>query len=192
MKSCLLLFFALFSIPTGLVAADETAIFAGGCFWCMQPPFDQTPGVSSTQVGYIGGTKPNPTYEAVSSGKTKYREAIKIKFNPKKISYAQLLQVFWRNVDPTDDQGQFCDKGNQYRSAIYFLNDQQKKEATDSANQIKKTFGIPVYTKIEKANSFYPAEGYHQNYYQKNPLRYRFYRFSCGRDRRLKAIWKNA
>lgn len=166
-------------------AAAETAIFAGGCFWCMQPPFDalKGKGVLKTTVGYTGGTKENPTYEAISSGTTGHREAIVVDYDGKKISYKELLKVFWENIDPFDRKGQFCDKGEQYTSAIFYLNDAQKKEADAS-----KPKGA-VATLILPAKKFYPAEVYHQEYYLKNPIRYKFYRYNCGRDKRLKEVW---
>ena len=163
----------------------ETAVFAGGCFWCMQPPFDELKGkgVLQTTVGYTGGTKENPTYEETSSGTTGHREAIEVVYDSKKITYKDLLKVFWMNIDPFDKAGQFCDKGEQYTSAIFFQNDTQKKEAEES-----KPKGN-VATAILPAKKFYPAETYHQSYYQKNPIRYKFYRFNCGRDKRLKEVW---
>lgn len=166
-------------------ASADTAIFAGGCFWCMQPPFDslKNKGVLKTEVGYTGGSKTNPTYEETSSGTTGHREAIRIEYDAKKISYKELLNVFWQNVDPYDGKGQFCDKGEQYTSAIFYLNESQKKDAESS-----KPKGA-VATLILPAKPFYPAETYHQDYYLKNPVRYKFYRYNCGRDKRLKEVW---
>jgi peptide-methionine (S)-S-oxide reductase len=170
---------------------QETAIFAGGCFWCMQPPFDTLKGVISTTVGYTGGRTKNPTYEEVSAGGTGHAESIRIVYDPAKISYAKLLEVFWRNVDPTDGTGQFCDRGNQYRSAIFYLNETHRKLALESKQALEKSkaFKEPIVTEIIQAGPFYPAEEYHQEYYRKNPLRYKFYRLNCGRDRRLKELW---
>lgn len=187
-KLLCLIFLSCFS--SMIFAANDVAIFAGGCFWCLQPPFDKTKGVVSTQVGYIGGKKPNPTYEAVSAGGSGYREAIKITYDPAKVSYKQLLHIFWLNVDPTDRDGQFCDRGDQYRSAVYTLNKEQAALAKASAEQIERKYRIPVYTQIIPATTFYPAEKYHQDYYKKKPVRYKFYRYRCGRDKRLKQLWK--
>lgn len=169
------------------------AVFAGGCFWCMEPPFDalKDSGVQNTIAGYIGGRPVNPTYEEVSGGGTGHREAIQITYDPAKISYADLLAVFWKNVDPLDGAGQFCDKGMQYSSAIFYLDDEQKKQAERSLETINSRIGKKgkVATPILPAGPFYPAEEYHQDYYLKNPVRYKYYRFACGRDRRLKAVW---
>lgn len=168
-----------------------TATFAGGCFWCLEPPFDRVPGVVSTTVGYTGGHKANPTYEQVSSGGTGHAEAIQIVFDPDKVSYARLLDVFWRNVDPFDAKGQFCDRGSQYRSAIFYHDEEQRKQAEQSRKELAESLAVErmVATEIVPATQFYPAEEYHQDYYRKNPARYKFYRYSCGRDRRLKEIW---
>jgi peptide-methionine (S)-S-oxide reductase len=174
--------------PLIVSAATETAIFASGCFWCAQADFDKMPGIVSTTVGYDGGTTPNPDYNQVSSGDTNYAEAIKITFDTRKISYAQVLDYFWHHIDPTVSDAQFCDHGHQYRSAIFYLNDIQKKEALQSAVIIKKQFPN-VYTEISSSTKFYPAEAYHQNYYKKNPIRYHFYRSNCGRDSRIKEVW---
>ena len=170
------------------IFSQEAAIFAGGCFWCMEPPFDSIQGVISTQSGYSGGRTPNPSYELVSSGVTGHAEAIKVTFDPKKVSYKKLLEVFWKNIDPTVKNKQFCDTGDQYRSAIFYLNEEQKKEALESLKEVKKKFK-DVHTEIEQAKEFYLAEEYHQDYYIKNPVRYKYYRYNCGRDKRLKEIW---
>jgi peptide-methionine (S)-S-oxide reductase len=172
-------------------ANQETAIFAGGCFWCMEPPFDSLNGVISTTSGYTGGWKRNPTYEEVSAGGTGHAESIRIIFDPSKISYARLLEVFWHNIDPAAVNRQFCDSGNQYRSAVFYLNEAQKKQAEASKLALEKgrILQQPVMTEITAAGPFYPAENYHQDYYRKNPLRYKYYRYSCGRDKRLKEIW---
>jgi len=169
--------------------SQEKATFAGGCFWCMEPPFDKLDGVLSTTSGYTGGKTKNPTYEEVSFGATGHAEAVQIIYNPKKISYKQLLEVFWKNIDPTVKDKQFCDTGNQYRSAIFYHNEDQKKEAVASKEELKKKFPV-IYTEINPLTEFYPAEEYHQDYYTKNPIRYKFYRTSCGRDDRLKSIWE--
>lgn len=170
------------------------ATFAGGCFWCMEPPYDKLEGVASTTSGYIGGKTPNPTYEQVSAGGTGHAEAVQVAYDPKKVTYEKLLDVFWRNIDPADASGQFCDKGNQYRSAIFYHNEEQKRLAEQSKTALEKSksFKAPIVTQIVPATEFYRAEEYHQNYYEKNPVRYKFYRTSCGRDRRLEQLWGKA
>jgi peptide-methionine (S)-S-oxide reductase len=172
----------------------EIAIFAGGCFWCMEPPFDAIPGVISTTSGYTGGHTKNPTYEEVSSGRTGHAESVQVVYDPKKVSYQKLLDVYWHNIDPTTANAQFCDHGTQYRSAIFYRNDEQRKlaEASKRALEHSKRFKEPIVTEITAASTFYPAEDYHQDYYKKNPLRYKFYRASCGRDDRLEQLWGKA
>jgi peptide-methionine (S)-S-oxide reductase len=167
------------------------AIFAGGCFWCMEKPFDELPGVIATTSGYTGGTKTNPTYREVSSGNTGHAEAVQVSYDPKQVNYEHLLSVFWKNIDPLDSKGQFCDKGSQYRSAIFYSDDQQKALAESSKEQVanSKNLSAPIATEITAATTFYAAEDYHQNYYQTNPVKYKFYRYSCGRDRRLEEVW---
>jgi peptide-methionine (S)-S-oxide reductase len=167
------------------------ATFAGGCFWCMEPPYDTLEGVISTTVGYTGGQTENPTYEEVSSGKTGHAEAVQIVYDPRAISYNQLLDLFWRNIDPLTPNRQFCDKGEQYRSAIFYHNEAQQRLAETSKAQLEQSgrFDHPIVTEIKPATEFYAAEAYHQEYYQKNPVRYKLYRFSCGRDHRLKELW---
>jgi peptide-methionine (S)-S-oxide reductase len=165
------------------------ATFAGGCFWCMEPPFDKLDGVISTTSGYIGGNVPRPTYEAVSAGRTGHTEAVQVVYDPARIGYDKLLYVFWRNVDPMDGQGQFCDRGSQYRPAIFFHDDEQRRLAEASLSELKGRFKDPIAVQIVSAPEFYAAEDYHQDYYQKNPARYRFYHFGCSRDSRLKQIW---
>ena len=169
----------------------EKAIFAGGCFWCMEPPFDKLEGVVSTVSGYTGGHGDNPTYKQVSTDTTGHYEALEVTYDPTKITYKKLLTVFWHNVDPLTDDGQFCDKGKSYRTAIFYLNYEQKKLADESKQQLDDSsyFQIPIVTEILEAKTFYPAEDYHQNYYQKNPVRYKYYRFACGRDSRLNKLW---
>lgn len=182
------MFLSIFMSPA--FCSTATAIFAGGCFWCMEPPFDKMPGVISTTSGYTGGHLKNPTYDDVTSGKSGHYEAVKVVYDPDKVNYAQLLKVYWRNIDPLDDGGQFCDRGNSYESAIFYLNDEQKKIAEQSKAQlVKDKLVSAVVTPIIKAGEFYPAEEYHQNYYQKNPVRYRTYRYLCGRDKRLQEVW---
>jgi len=171
-------------------AADAVATFAGGCFWCMEPPFEALPGVVSVTSGYTGGTKESPSYEEVSAGGTGHAEAVKIVYDPAKLSFERLLDVLWHNIDPTvADRRQFCDVGSQYRSAIFVHGAAQRKIAESSRAEIQKNLGIPVKTEIVEAGPFYPAEEYHQDYARKNPLRYRYYRAGCGRDARLEEIW---
>jgi methionine-S-sulfoxide reductase len=171
----------------------EKATFAGGCFWCMEPPFDKLNGVISTTSGYAGGNEIMPTYEQVSSGRTGHFEAIEIVYDPEKVSYDKLLDVFWKNIDPTQENGQFADIGKQYRTAIFFHDDNQQKLAIASKEQLDKSgiFKKPVATEILPAGKFYPAEDYHQDYYLKNPVRYKYYRFGSGRDHFLNKIWNN-
>lgn len=191
MKIALILFLSLSINPVFAEKQLETAIFAGGCFWCMEPPFDKLDGVISTTSGYTAGQKENPSYKEVSSGTTGHTEAVQIVFDPEKVSYAELLDVFWKNIDPFVINRQFCDSGNQYRSGLYYLNQDQEKSARLSLEHLEKTKTIekPVVTEIVAASTFYPAEEYHQDYYIKNPLRYKFYRYSCGRDQRLEKLW---
>jgi len=172
-------------------AGTETAIFAGGCFWCMQHPFDELEGVVSTTVGYTGGHTENPTYEEVSSGTTGHAEAVRVTYDPQRVGYQKLLEVFWHNVDPLAVGHQFCDWGDQYRAEIFYTTEQQKKlaEASKTALEHSGRFDKPITTKIVAAGPFYPAEEYHQEFYKKNPLRYKFYRTGCGRDRRLHELW---
>ena len=165
------------------------ATFAGGCFWCMEPPFDKLDGVISTISGYAGGKKKNPTYEEVSAGNTGHAEVVQITYDPKKITYEKLLEVFWRNVDPLTPNRQFCDAGSQYRTAIFYHDETQKRLAEESKKALAKRFKEPIVTEIVAAAEFYPAEDYHQDYYTKNPLRYKYYRYNCGRDQRLEALW---
>ncbi|HEX2477993.1 MAG TPA: peptide-methionine (S)-S-oxide reductase MsrA [Geminicoccaceae bacterium] len=167
------------------------ATFAGGCFWCMEPPYDQLDGVLATISGYIGGSKADPTYEEVSAGGTGHAEAVQVTYDPAKVSYEELLEAFWRNVDPLDAGGQFCDRGDQYRTGI-FVHDQEQRRLAEASKQALEgsgRFEQPIVTEIVAAEAFYPAEDYHQDYYQKNPLRYKFYRWNCGRDARLEQLW---
>ena len=175
-------------------AATAKAIFAGGCFWCMEHPFDVLPGVVSTTSGYIGGQKKNPTYEEVSSGRTGHTEAVQVVYDPKKVTYEKLLDVFWHNIDPTVKDQQFCDHGSQYRSGIFYTDDEQKRlaEASKATLDRNKPFSAAIVTEITRASEFYPAEDYHQDFYLKNPLRYKYYRSGCGRDARLKQLWGKA
>ena len=170
---------------------SEIAVFAGGCFWCTEADFDKIPGVISTTSGYIGGRVPNPTYKQVSRGKTGHVEAVQVRFDPSKTSYSRLLAAFWPTIDPITANGQFCDRGSQYRSAIFYYNEDQKKQAEASRAELAASarFNRPIATEILPATTFYPAEEYHQDYYIKNPIRYRYYRSNCGRDARLAEVW---
>ncbi|TAG00574.1 MAG: peptide-methionine (S)-S-oxide reductase [Betaproteobacteria bacterium] len=167
------------------------ATFAGGCFWCVEYDFDKVDGVISTTSGYIGGKTANPTYEQVAAKATGHYEAVEIVFDPKKVSYEKLLEYFWRTIDPTDKDGQFCDKGGPYKTAIFMHDAAQQKAAQNSRDALEKNkpFKAPVVTELLPATTFYPAETYHQDYYKKNPVRYKYYRTSCGRDARVKELW---
>ncbi len=169
----------------------KRAIFAGGCFWCMEPPFEKLDGVREVISGYTGGHKENPTYKEVSAGGTGHVEAVMVVYEPEKVTYSQLLQVFWRQIDPTDAGGQFVDRGEQYRSAIFYTTKEEKTIAEESKNELNKwgRFDKPIVTEILPASEFYIAEEYHQDYYKKNPIRYKFYRHNSGRDQFLKKIW---
>ncbi len=188
---------ALWLILTGSAAGQgtspqktSTATFAGGCFWCVEADFDKVEGVISTTSGYIGGRTANPTYEEVVRGGTGHAEAVAIAFDPAKVSFEKLLDVFWHNIDPLAKDRQFCDRGDQYRSAIFFHDDEQRRLAETSKNKVEARFKQqPVHTQIAAAGTFYKAEDYHQDYYLKNPVRYRFYRLNCGRDGRLEELW---
>ncbi|ETX07747.1 MAG: MsrA3 - peptide methionine sulfoxide reductase [Candidatus Entotheonella gemina] len=171
--------------------ARAKATFAGGCFWCMEGPFDKLDGVFSTTSGYIGGHKKNPTYREVSAGTTGHTEAVQIVYDPKKVTYQKLLDVFWVNIDPTVKDRQFCDHGSQYRSGIFYHGEEQQKLAEASKQNLEKDkpFEGMIFTEVTEATEFYPAEDYHQDYYMKNPIRYKFYRYSCGRDKRLTELW---
>ena len=191
----ILAIFTVLSLAASLGAAAQKpklakATFAGGCFWCMEPPFDKLEGVVSTTSGYTGGSKKNPTYEEVSSGGTGHAEAVQVVWDPSKITYTKLLDVFWRNVDPLTANAQFCDHGEQYRTAIFFHDPEQKRQAEAARAEVQKRFvDRRVVTEIVAASTFYPAEEYHQDYYEKNPIRYKVYRTSCGRDARLEDLW---
>lgn len=188
MKAFLWVFSLVLVVPVA-TAATDTAVFAGGCFWCMEKPFDDMEGVKSTRSGYMGGKLTNPTYEQVSAGGTGHAEVVEVVFDPDIVSYEALLHVFWHNVDPFDGAGQFCDKGSQYRPAIFPQSSAQAEAAQASLRAIEQQVGRSVAVTIETADRFYPAEQYHQNYYQRNPVRYKYYRFACGRDQRLDAVW---
>ena len=178
--------------PAALAATSgaATAIFAGGCFWCSESDFEKLPGVISAESGYTAGQTANPNYEQVSAGGTGHTEAVRVVYDPAKVSYPQLLEYFWHSIDPTVKDRQFCDVGTQYRSGIYFQNESERKAAEESRGALLKTGKIKqVHTEIQPAKAFYPAEEYHQDYYKKNPVRYAYYRKSCGRDARLEQIW---
>ncbi len=182
------------TMQLNLYAADtklEKATFAGGCFWCMQPPFEKLEGVVEVIAGYTGGHKKNPTYEEVSAGGTGHVEAVQITYDPSKINYSQLLEVFWKQINPTDPGGEFVDRGSQYRSVIFYHNDEQKELAEKSKEELDKSgmYKNPIVTEIIPASEFYKAEEYHQDYYKKNPVRYKYYRYMSGRDQYLKSIW---
>jgi peptide-methionine (S)-S-oxide reductase len=170
-------------------APTAIATFAGGCFWCVESDFDKVPGVVSTTSGYTGGKVANPTYNQVSAGGTGHTEAVRIVYDPAKVTYAQLLDVFWKNHDPHAKDAQFCDHGDQYRAGIYYHDDEQRRLAEASLKKYAALLDGPIHTEIAAAGPFYDAEDYHQDYYVKNPVRYKFYRFNCGRDRRLEQIW---
>jgi len=180
--------------PSPAAAKTGKATFAGGCFWCVEPPFDKLDGVLSTTSGYTGGTKKNPTYEEVSAGGTGHTEAVEVVYDPSRVSYEKLLDVFWRNIDPLTPNAQFCDRGSQYRSAIFFHDEEQQRLAEKSKKDLEESgrFAQPIVTQVVAAAEFWPAEEYHQDYYEKNPVRYRYYRYGCGRDQRLEQLWGKA
>ncbi len=180
---------AALSVPAPASAETQTAIFAGGCFWCVESDFDHVQGVVSTTSGYTGGHVKDPSYEQVVTETTGHRESEKIEFDTSKTSYAKLLDVYFHSTDPTDGGGQFCDRGESYTPAIFVENAEQKKEAEAAKADAAKELGKPIATKILPASEFYPAEDYHQNYYKKNPLHYKYYRYGCGRDARVKQLW---
>lgn len=182
---------ALSAQDTGEAEGTAVATFAGGCFWCMEEAFDAVDGVLSTTSGYTDGDVRNPTYEQVSQGNTGHAEAVRIEYDPSVVSYRELLDVFWHNIDPLDAGGQFCDRGDQYRSAIFYHDDEQRELAERSKRELEERDALPgdIVTEITAATPFYAAEDYHQDYYQRNPLRYRFYKFTCGRPARLEELW---
>jgi methionine-S-sulfoxide reductase len=179
--------------PTTRAEAAETAvaIFAGGCFWCTESDFEKVPGVVEAVSGYTGGDTVNPTYEQVSAGGTGHTEAVQVRYDPAKVTYDQLLELFWRTIDPLDAGGQFCDRGDQYRSGIFYQDEEEKRLAEEGKAALERShrFKQPIATEVTPAGPFYPAEDYHQDYYKKNPFRYRIYRWNCGRDRRLAELW---
>jgi len=196
----LVVIFAVMAAPGQLALGEQTgaatssvarAYFAGGCFWCMEEAFEKIDGVVDAVSGYMGGTVKNPSYEEVSAGKTGHAESVEVRYDPAKVSYTQLLETFWRNVDPITPDAQFCDHGNQYRAAIFYQTDDEKRTAEESKRAIEqsKRFSTPIVTQVTAASEFYPAEDYHQDYYKKNPVRYKFYKFTCGRAQRLETLW---
>ncbi|CUS33406.1 Peptide methionine sulfoxide reductase MsrA [Candidatus Nitrospira nitrosa] len=167
------------------------AYFAGGCFWCMEEAFEKVEGVVSVVSGYMGGTAANPTYEEVSAGRTGHAESVEVIYDPTKVTYQKLLDAFWHNVDPLTPNAQFCDHGTQYRSAVFYSNEEEKRQAEESKSAIEQArkFPAPIVTQLVPAATFYSAEDYHQDYYKKNPLRYKYYKYGCGRANRLEALW---
>jgi len=176
---------------TASYAQEQIATFAGGCFWCSESDFEKLDGVITVSSGYIGGHLKDPTYKQVSSGKSGHTEGVQIIFDSQKISYSALLEYFWKSIDPIDGGGQFCDRGQQYRSEIFYHSDEQQQTAEKSRQRLDESavLGAPIATKITAASIFYPAEDYHQDYYSKNPVRYNYYRWGCGRDKRLEELW---
>jgi peptide-methionine (S)-S-oxide reductase len=172
-------------------ATTAKAYFAGGCFWCMEEAFEKVDGVLTVVSGYMGGTVPNPSYEEVSAGRTGHAESVEVTYDPLKVTYQKLLDAFWRNVDPLTPNAQFCDHGSQYRAAIFYSTDEEKRLSEDSKRAIEqsKRFPQPIVTQLVQASTFYPAEDSHQDYYKKNPLRYKYYKYGCGRAQRLEALW---
>jgi peptide-methionine (S)-S-oxide reductase len=182
------------SVHEGQAAESGTmakAYFAGGCFWCMEEAFEKVDGVLDVLSGYMGGSVKNPSYEDVSAGRTGHAESVEVRYDPRKLTYSQLLEVFWRNVDPVTPEAQFCDHGNQYRAAIFYQGEEEKRLAEESKRAIEqsKRFSTPIATQVTAASEFYPAEEYHQDFYKKNPFRYKYYKFTCGRAQRLEALW---
>jgi peptide-methionine (S)-S-oxide reductase len=190
--ACFILSILFTSFGFGVVPKTAKATFAGGCFWCMEEPFDRLPGVISTTSGYTGGKVKNPTYEQVSMGATGHAEAVQVVYDPSRVSYEKLLEVFWHNVDPLDAKGQFCDRGDQYRSEIFYHDENQKALAEKSKQQQAALLKKSIVTPISAATQFYAAEDYHQDFYKTSTLRYKSYRMGCGRDRRLQELWGDA
>jgi peptide-methionine (S)-S-oxide reductase len=177
--------------PSAGPATTAKAYFAGGCFWCMEEAFEKVDGVLEVVSGYMGGTVKNPSYEEVSVGQTGHAESVEVRYDPSKVTYTQLLEAFWRNIDPVTPNAQFCDHGNQYRAAIFYQGDAEKQAAEESKRAIEQTkrFSTPIVTQLTAASEFYPAEEYHQDFYKKNPIRYKYYKFTCGRAQRLESLW---
>jgi peptide-methionine (S)-S-oxide reductase len=179
--------------PTATSGTAAKAYFAGGCFWCMEEAFEKLDGVLDVVSGYMGGSVKNPSYEQVSAGQTGHAESVEVRYDPVKVTYTQLLEAFWRNVDPITPNAQFCDHGNQYRAAIFYQGEDERRAAEDSKRAIEqsKRFSTPIVTQLTAASEFYPAEEYHQDFYKKNPIRYKYYKFTCGRAQRLESLWGN-
>lgn len=177
--------------PTATSGTAAKAYFAGGCFWCMEEAFEKLDGVLDVVSGYMGGSVKNPSYEQVSAGQTGHAESVEVRYDPAKVTYTQLLEAFWRNVDPITPNAQFCDHGNQYRAAIFYQGEDERRAAEDSKRAIEqsKRFSTPIVTQLTAASEFYPAEEYHQDFYKKNPIRYKYYKFTCGRTQRLESLW---
>jgi len=185
--------FGLTALTAAAQAATATAVFAGGCFWCTESDFEKLPGVIAAESGYTGGKVVNPSYESVSAGATGHTEAVRVTYDPDKVTYTQLVEYFWRTIDPTEKDRQFCDVGNQYRSGIYWGSEAERIVAEASKVALFKSGQFKdIYTEVKRADPFYLAEDYHQDYYKKNPVRYKYYRLSCGRDAQLKRIWQAA
>ncbi len=195
LAAALALLFATLALAATAAENDqglERATFAGGCFWCMEPPYDKVDGVVETISGFSGGRVANPSYDQVVRGGTGHLEVVEVIYDPEKVGYDRLLDIYWRNVDPFDGGGQFCDRGESYRPAIFVRNEEQERLAKISMQALSKRFEQPIAVTIEPLEAFYPAEEYHQNYYDKNPVRYKYYRWRCGRDARLEAVWGEA
>lgn len=177
--------------PSAEAASEAKAYFAGGCFWCMEEAFEKVEGVTAVISGYMGGTVANPNYEQVSAGRTGHAESVEVTYDPSKVTYQKLLDAFWRNIDPLTPNAQFCDHGEQYRSAVFYGTEEEKRLAEESKQTIErsKRFSRPIVTQIVSATAFYPAEEYHQDFYKKNPIRYKFYKYNCGRAQRLEDLW---
>ncbi|MBK7279590.1 peptide-methionine (S)-S-oxide reductase MsrA [Candidatus Aalborgicola defluviihabitans] len=185
--------FGLTALTAAAQAATATAVFAGGCFWCTESDFEKLPGVIAAESGYTGGKVVNPSYESVSAGATGHTEAVRVTYDPDNVTYTQLVEYFWRTIDPTEKDRQFCDVGNQYRSGIYWGSEAERIVAEASKVALLKSGQFKdIYTEVKRADPFYLAEDYHQDYYKKNPVRYKYYRLSCGRDAQLKRIWQAA
>jgi len=177
--------------PSAEAVSEAKAYFAGGCFWCMEEAFEKVEGVTAVISGYMGGTVANPNYEQVSAGRTGHAESVEVTYDPSKVTYQKLLDAFWRNIDPLTPNAQFCDHGEQYRSAVFYGTEEEKRLAEESKQTIErsKRFSRPIVTQIVGATTFYPAEEYHQDFYKKNPIRYKFYKYNCGRAQRLEDLW---
>lgn len=184
-------FLCLCAMPLMAKSVTETAVLAGGCFWCIEADYEKLDGVTEAVSGYAGGHVDNPTYKQVSAGNSGHIEVVKVTYDTSKLSYSQILDFFWRHIDPTRNDGQFCDRGPQYRPAIFYQNEVQHTQAMNSIKQMEKNkpFAAPLKVELIQAKTFYPAETYHQDYYKKNPYRYKFYRYSCGRDARVEELW---